>query len=201
MKIVQNNSQVSEGGITVKPGQDSIHELIIWKVNPFDASVTCSRYQLAFKWSVNFWLQLFSIQRDGKYFNGWNFYLRHSSNSRKLSQQKLCVFTAHYASKLTDGDILANRNSANHLYLSLSNQKKVQILAFCMWSLKGLYHALLPKTDYGDKGRGHDRRLLLWLIRTAQGYKSHSTPINPTSPIYSHPIDLFSLYVLFSQYR
>ena len=74
-KIAQNNSQVSEGGITVKPGQDSIHELIIWKVNPFVASVTCSRYQIAFKWSVNFWLQLFSIRWDGKYFNGWNFYL------------------------------------------------------------------------------------------------------------------------------
>ena len=28
-KIAQNNSQASEGGITVKPGQDSIHELII----------------------------------------------------------------------------------------------------------------------------------------------------------------------------
>ena len=74
-KIAQNNSQVSEGGITVKPGQDSIHELIIWKVNPFVASVTCSRYQIAFKWSVNFWLQFFSIRWDGKYFNGWNFYL------------------------------------------------------------------------------------------------------------------------------
>ena len=74
-KIAQNNSQFSEGGIAVKPGQDSIHELIIWKVNPFVASVTCSRYQIAFKWSVNFWLQLFSIRWDGKYFNGWNFYL------------------------------------------------------------------------------------------------------------------------------
>ena len=58
-KIAQNNWQVSEGGITVKPGQDSIHELIIWEVNPFVASVTCSRYQIAFKWSVKFWLQLF----------------------------------------------------------------------------------------------------------------------------------------------
>ena len=48
---------ISEGGITVKPGQDSIHELIIWKVNPFVTSVTCSRYQIAFKWSVNFLLQ------------------------------------------------------------------------------------------------------------------------------------------------
>ena len=38
--MAQNNSQVSKGGVTVKPGQDSIHELIIWKVNPFVASVT-----------------------------------------------------------------------------------------------------------------------------------------------------------------
>ena len=62
-KIAQNNSQVSAGGmteITVKPGQDSIHELIIWKVNPFVASLICSRYQIAFKWSVNFLLQ-FSV--------------------------------------------------------------------------------------------------------------------------------------------
>ena len=56
--MAQNNSQVSEGGITVKSGQDSIHKLIIWKVNPFVASVTCSRYQIALKWSVNFWLQV-----------------------------------------------------------------------------------------------------------------------------------------------
>ena len=49
VKIAQNNSQISEGGITVKPGQDSIYELIIRKVNPFVASVTCSLYQFAFK--------------------------------------------------------------------------------------------------------------------------------------------------------
>ena len=30
---------------------------------------------------------------------------------------------------------------------------------FCMWSVKQMYHALLLKTDYRDKGRGHDRRL------------------------------------------
>ena len=106
MKIAQNISQVSEGGITVKPGQESIHELIIWKVNPFDASVTCSRYQLAFKWSVNFWLQLFSIQRDGKYFNGWNFYL--DILQRKLSQQKfhnelVCVLIHCSLCKQTNG--------------------------------------------------------------------------------------------------
>ena len=41
-------------------------------MNPFVASVTCSRYQIEFKWSANFWLQLFSLRWDGKYFNGWN---------------------------------------------------------------------------------------------------------------------------------
>ena len=33
-KMAQSNSQVSKGGISVKTGQDSIHELIIRKVNP-----------------------------------------------------------------------------------------------------------------------------------------------------------------------
>ena len=56
-KVAQINSQVSEGGITVKPGQESIPELIIWKVNQFFAFVTCSQYQIAFKWLVNFRLQ------------------------------------------------------------------------------------------------------------------------------------------------
>ena len=74
-KIAQNNSQISEGRIIVKPAQDSIYELVIWKVNPFVAYVTWGRYQIAFKWSVKFRLQLFSIRWDGKYINGWNFYL------------------------------------------------------------------------------------------------------------------------------
>ena len=78
-----------------------------------------------------------------KIFQWMELLLGHSSNSRKLSWQKFhnelaCVFTAHYASKnvdwnqqqLTNGGILANRNSANHPYCFLSNQKKVQILAF-----------------------------------------------------------------------
>ena len=56
-KITQTDWQVSEGETTVKPGRDSIHELIIWKVNPFVASVSCSRYQIAFKWSANLWQQ------------------------------------------------------------------------------------------------------------------------------------------------
>ena len=72
---------------------------------PFVASVTCSRYQIAFKWSVKFWLQLFSIRWDGKYLNGWNFYLgilqfQENWAGRNLIHNELaCVFTAHYASK------------------------------------------------------------------------------------------------------
>ena len=38
-------------------------------------------------------------------------------------------------------------------------RKKSRFWLFCMWSVKEMYHALLPKTDYRDKGRGHDRRL------------------------------------------
>ena len=125
-------------GITVKPGQDSIHELIIWKVNPFVASVTCSRYQIAFKWWVNFWLQ-FLVYDEMKNIlmdeiSIWTFF----KLARKLSRQKFhnelaWVFTAHYASKNADwnqqrptnGGVLANRKSANHPYCFLSNQKKI----------------------------------------------------------------------------
>ena len=56
----------------------------------------------------------------------------------EISAWEMRVFAAHYASKdadwnqqqVTDGGILANRNSANRPYCFLSNQKKVQILAF-----------------------------------------------------------------------
>ena len=86
---------------------------------------------------------MFSIRWNGKYFNEWNFYLdilRIQENwlGRKFNNELACVFTAHYASKnanwnqqqLTDGGVLANRNSANHPNCFLSNQTKVQILAF-----------------------------------------------------------------------
>ena len=89
-----------------------------------------------------------------KIFQWMKFLFRHSSNSRKLSRQKFqnelaCVFTAHFASKnadwnpqqLTDVGILANRNSANHPYCFLSNQKKSRFWLFCMWSVKEMYHA------------------------------------------------------------
>lgn len=40
-------------------------------------------------------------------------------------------------------------------------KNKSRFCLFCMWSVKRLYHANLPKTDYTDKGRGHDRRVVV----------------------------------------
>ena len=39
-------------------------------------------------------------------------------------------------------------------------RKKSTFWLFWMWSVKEMYHALFPKTDYRDKGRGHDCRLV-----------------------------------------
>ena len=109
-----------------------------------------------------------------KIFQWMKFLFRHSSNSRKLSRQKFhnelaCVFTAHYTSKnadwnqqqLTDACILANWNSANHLYCLLSNQKKVQILAF--FTCDPTKKCIMSSSHERPKeiiGRGHDLRLI-----------------------------------------
>ena len=86
----------------------TLTQRLVWIENPFVASVTCSRYQMAFKWSVNFWSPaMFSIRWNGKYFNEWNFYLdilRIQENwvGWKFHNELACVFTAHYASKNAD---------------------------------------------------------------------------------------------------
>ena len=88
----------------VKSGQDSYHELIIWKVKPFVAAVTCGQYQIAFKWSVNFWLQLLKYTRDEmENISVDEFLFRHSSNSKTelaeiWQQTRVCI----YASKNAD---------------------------------------------------------------------------------------------------
>ena len=131
-------------------------------------------------------LAMFSIRWNGKYFNEWNFYLdilRIQENwvGWKFHNELACVFTAHYASKnadwnqqqLTDGGVLANRNSANHPYCFLSNQKKVQILAFLhVICERNVSYALLPNTDYRDKGTGNDRRLNAALPSASKSAKS-----------------------------
>ena len=109
-----------------------------------------------------------------KIFQWMKFLFRHSSNSRKLSRQKFqnelaCVFTAHFSSKnadwnqqqLTDVGILANRNSANHPYGFLSNQKKVQILAFLHVIRQRNVSCPLPVL-----GRGHDLRLRMDMLQS-----------------------------------
>ena len=48
---------VSEGGITVKLGQDSIHELIIRKVNRLSLLQLAAGIKLLLKWSVIFLLK------------------------------------------------------------------------------------------------------------------------------------------------
>ena len=136
-KIAQNNSQVSEGGITVKPGQ-SFHSWIAY----LKSKPVCRFCNIKLH-SNEFLTATFQQTMRWKIFQWKKFLFRHSLNSRKLSRQKFynelaCVLTAHYASKnadwnqqqLREGGILANWNSANHPYCFLSNQKKVQILAF-----------------------------------------------------------------------
>ena len=98
---------------------------------------------------------------------------RHSSNSKKLSRQKFnnelaCVLTDHYANKnadwnqqeLTDGGILANRNSANHSHCFLSNQKKSPDSGF--FTCDPTKKCIMPSSRERHKGiigRGHDLRL------------------------------------------
>ena len=143
-KIAQNNSQVSVGGITVKLGQDFIHEWIIWKVNPIVAYVTCSRCQIVFKWSVNFWLQVL-VYDEWKIFQWMKFLFGLFSNSRKLSRQKFhnelaCVFSAHlHKQECRLKSTTTNRwrhfgqldqRKSSVLFPIQWFRKKVQILAF-----------------------------------------------------------------------
>ena len=51
-------------------------------------------------------------------------------------------------------------------------RKKSRLWLFCMWSMEGLYHAFIPKTDDRDKGRGHDCRLLVALFSYQYNGKS-----------------------------
>ena len=167
-KIPRNNSQVSEGGITVKPGKDSTHEFIIWKVDPFVPSLTCTWYQIAFQGSVNFWLQLFSIQWDENYFSGWNCYLQHSSNSRKLSWLKfhnelMCLFD-HYLPKRKCR--LKSTTTNGWLHFGQSEQGKLSVLfsypirnksrfwLSCMWSVKDCIMPSSQKQITEMKGEG-----------------------------------------------
>ena len=176
-KNAQNNSEISEGGITVKPGQDSIHELIIGKVNPFVSSVTCSRYQIVLKWLVNFdwnflvYNEMENISMDEIF--SWTFLKFKKTESAEVSWwTRMCIHCSLCKQKYTLKSTTTNGwrhfwpiGTAQIIYIvSYPIRKKSRFWPFCMWSVKGLYHALLLKTDYTDKGRGHDRRLSCYLL-------------------------------------
>ena len=134
------------------------------------ASVTCTRNQIAFKWSVNFRLQVFSIRWDGRYIFQWiKFLWRYSSNNSR----KLCLQGIHCSLRKQKCRLKSTTTNGWRLWfwpigtaqiiriVSYPIRKKSSLWLFCMWSVKGLHNALLPKTDYRDIGREHDSRLRL----------------------------------------
>ena len=131
------------------------------KVNPFVTAVTCSRYQIAFKWSVNFWLQLLydeieNISMDE--ISIWRFFKFKKTEPVKISlRTRLCIHCSLCQQKCR---LKSTTTNGWRHFVSYPIRKKSRFWLFCMWSVKQTYHALLPKTDYRDKGRGHDRRLL-----------------------------------------
>ena len=134
------------------------------------ASVTCTRNQIAFKWSVNFRLQVFSIRWDGRYIFQWiKFLWRYSPNNSR----KLCLQGIHCSLRKQKCRLKSTTTNGWRLWfwpigtaqiiriVSYPIRKKSSLWLFCMWSVKGLHNALLPKTDYRDIGREHDSRLRL----------------------------------------
>ena len=107
-------------------------------MNLFVASVTCTWYQIAFndRWIFdgNFLVydDMENISMDTIYKNLDIFQIQENCQSRQNS----CVYSLLSKNadwnqqQLMDGGILANRNSTNHPFFFLANQKEVQILAF-----------------------------------------------------------------------
>ena len=94
-----------------------------------------------------------------KIFQWMKLLFRHSSNSRKLSRRNFITNSHVYSLLITQAKMQTEiNNSANHPFCFLSNQEKVQILAF-LHVICERNVSCLPKTDYRDKGRGHDHRL------------------------------------------
>ena len=118
-----------------------------------------------------------SIRWDGKYFNGWNFYLdilqiQENWAGRNLLTNSRVYSLLIYTQAKMQTEINNNKRMAAFWPIGTAQiirivsypiRKKSRFWLFCMWSLKEMYHALLPKADYRDKGKGHDRRQ----VRTA----------------------------------
>ena len=116
---------------------------------------------------------IFSIRWDGKYFNGWNFYLNIFSNwQENWAGRNFITNSRVYSLLITQAKMQTEIKNNQRMeafwpigpaqiisIVSYPIRKKSRFWHFCMWSVKEMYHALLPNTDYRDKGRGHDRRL------------------------------------------
>ena len=138
----------------------------------FLASVTCSRYQIAFKWSVNFWLQLFSLRWDGKYFNGWNFYLaffkfKKTEPAEISKRTRVCIHCSFRKQKCR----LKSTTTNGCRHFGQSEQRKSSIL-FPIQSEKSpdsdfftcdpTKKCIMPSSRERHKGiigKGHDLRL------------------------------------------
>ena len=121
----------------------------------------------------DFFTAIFSKRWNGKYFSGWNFYLDILQIQENWAGRNFITNLHVYSllitqakmqttqQQLTDGRILANRNSANHPYCFLSNQKKVQILAFLYVICERNVSCRPPENRlHRDKAGGHDHRLV-----------------------------------------
>ena len=109
-----------------------------------------------------------------RYFMGKNFYLDILQIQENWASRNLItnsrVYSLLIAQAKTQTEINNNKRMVAFRPLGTAQiirifsypiRKKSRFWLFCMWSVKGLYHALLPKTDYRDKGRGRDRKLKL----------------------------------------
>ena len=114
----------------------------------------------------------FSIRWDGKYFNGWHFYLGILQIQENWAGRNFITNSRVYSLLITQGKLQTEINNNWRMaafwpiwkaqiirIVSYPIRKKSRFWLFCMWSVKEMYHSLFLKTDYRDKWRGHDRRL------------------------------------------
>ena len=133
-----------------------------------DKRVHCSNYQFMIR---------ILIRWDGKYFKGWNFCLDILQTQENWAVRNLITNSSVYSLLIyTQAKMQTEINNNKRMaafwpigtaqiirIVSYPIRKKSRFWLFCMWSVKEMYHALLPKADYRDKGKGHDRRQ----VRTA----------------------------------
>ena len=115
---------------------------------------------------------IFTKRWNGKYFNVWNFYLdilqihenwvgRNFITNWRVYELIITQAKCRLKSTTTNGwrRFGQSQQRKSSVLFPIQSGKKSRFWLFCMWSVKEMYHALLPKADYRDTGRRHDRRL------------------------------------------